>query len=1090
MLYLNNSFNGLRILLLLCLVTTSLYAKPPHLTYVKNQGQWLPEYLYKADVPGGNFFLTPEGFSYILYNTETIFRRHHGLEKNAEGVVRGNWQENGPENQIGTHRYSVNFVGGNLSRVQATKQVNTNYNYYLGNDPKHWASNVKGYEELNISEVYPLVDLKLYSRGSGMKYDLVVKKGGNVSDITLQYEGVEDIEMNGENLLITTSVSTIEEYRPYAYQVIGGKEVEVPCSYNLHNEQLSFDFPNGYNEDYELIIDPLLIFSTYSGSAADNWGNCATYGEHGKLYSGGITNHERNGTYLGEFPATDGAYQTEYGGVWDLAIIKYDSSGSEMEYATYLGGSASEVPVSMIMNSKEELLIYGITNSTDFPVTADAYQSNFNGGTAIATILGLIMDNGADAFVVKLSKDGSQLLSSTYLGGNGNDGINETNGALTKNYGDQQRGEIFIDEADNVYIGGSTSSTDLFQSVTSFDPAYHGGATDAFVAKFDENLSQLQWGGYLGGSKTDTGFAIKVDSKNDVFVAGGTNSTNFNLLNNPAPYHGNIDGWVVRISADSLKVNSGAYLGTSYYDQIYFLDLDSNDDVYVLGQTTGNYPITSGVYSNSGGGQFIHRLSNDLQSTVFSTVFGSTGRFEPNISPTAFLVNDCNNLYVAGWGNTQGNFALPNYVSLSTVGLPTTSDALKSETTGDDFYLMVLDADATNLLYATFFGGGEALVHVDGGTSRFDKSGIVYHSVCASCTGGSTFPTTDGAWSNVNGAYFGCNNAAFKFDLASLRAIIQTNNTTLTKPGYNIVCMPDSIVFQNLSIGGEYYEWNFGDGIGVTRTDTAYMIYQYSAPGNYTVTLKAVDPNTCIAEDITTTNVRIIDPMQYAADDPTICVNEDIQLIAFGGTKYEWISADSSFTSNENKPIVMPQDTTTYYVKISDANCQTLDTLTVNVVPEVPFDYSVSTIYDCINRPSVKLENRDTENKYLWDLGDGNTSEELDLTYNYEEDGVYNIRLTGTLANCAYNRDVPVHISTVKVPNVFTPGDGNPNAFFEVISDGKEEVKIFDRWGKLIYENSDYQDDWAGENVSAGVYYYQVKVVDRTTCKGWVQVLK
>ncbi|WP_185152799.1 PKD domain-containing protein [Fulvivirga aurantia] len=1064
-------------------------ADTPGIIFIENKGQWLTGALFGSDIPGGNFYITEYGFSYLMYDTEDIWNNHHNMHKTSDALSHDHAHEAGQESKLQMHMFHADFVNGNFDNVRPHRVRNTKYNYYFGNDQSDWVSAAKGYEQVKIDNLYPDIDLHLSSESWSLKYDLIVKPGACTEDIEINYRGVKNISLSNGNLVIQTSFNEIIENRPYAYQLINGKEVEVVCEYQLTGSKLSFDLPFGYDERYDLIIDPLLIFSTYSGSPADNWGNTATFGENGKLYSGGITNHFRNTEFLGEFPATEGAYQTDWAGVWDLAIIKYDSTGSDVEYATYLGGSGSEVPLSMIMNSKKELLILGVTNSTDFPTTTGAYESSFQGGSFISTILGVSFDNGSDSFVLKLSQDGSALEASTYFGGNGNDGLNDSDGALTKNYGDEQRGEIFIDNLDNIYIIGSTSSTDLFPSeINSFDSVYGGGLSDGFLVKFDDGLETVEWGGYLGGAGTDTGFAVKVDSKNDVFIAGGTNSSDFPVSDSSSIYNGNIDGWVARLNQDSVKINKSQFLGTTSYDQVYFLDIDSNDDVYLLGQTRGSYPVTGSVYNNPGGGQFLHKLTNDLDSTIFSLPFGSTGRREPNISPTAFLVNDCNNLYVAGWGNTQGNFRDDNYVRLSTNGLPTTTDALRSTTDGDDFYLFVLDADATSLLYATFFGGSDALVHVDGGTSRFDKSGIVYHSVCASCTGSSSFEVTDNAWSTQNGANGGCNNAAFKFDLASLRAVLQTNNTALTQPGYKTVCLPDSIVFQNLSIGGEMYKWQFGDGQEITTAEKIDITYQYGSAGRYEVVLTAFDPNTCTAQDVTSTVVDVFDPIHRAGDDAVICVGEEFRLTASGGLNYFWISDDSTFTSDLVRPIVQPSDTTSYFVEISDANCTTLDTLTVDVIPEVNFDYDIEKVHDCKSRPDLKLINRDTTASYTWHLGDGTTSDLLEFTHSYKKDGSYSVQLIGKNGKCVYQRDSTVSMVTVKVPNVFTPGDGHPNGTFEIISSTQEDLRIYNRWGRLVYESDDYQDDWTAEEVPGGVYYYEVDIENETICTGWVQV--
>ena len=157
-----------------------------------------------------------------------------------------------------------------------------------------------------------------------------------------------------------------------------------------------------------------------------------------------------------------------------------------------------------------------------------------------------------------------------------------------------------------------------------------------------------------------------------------------------------------------------------------------------MGQTRGPFPVSEDVYSNPNSGQFVQKLNADLTSSLFSTVIGA-GRDEPDIYITAFLVNDCDNLYISGWGSPElsterGSFYGKDYVGTNTVGMPITPDAVQMNTSGSDFYLAVFTDDMSELLYSTFYGSGSSFVHVDGGTSRFDKRGIVYHAVCASCS--------------------------------------------------------------------------------------------------------------------------------------------------------------------------------------------------------------------------------------------------------------------------------------------------------------------------------------------------------------------
>jgi len=207
----------------------------------------------------------------------------------------------------------------------------------------------------------------------------------------------------------------------------------------------------------------------------------------------------------------------------------------------------------------------------------------------------------------------------------------------------------------------------------------------------------------------------------NLFVAGGTASFDFPTTSGvyQTTFGGDVDGWIAQVSGDGSSILRSTFTGTPTFNQVYFLDLDMQENVYVYGQTTGSFPVTSGVYSNPNSGQFVQKFDNTLATLSFSTVFGS-GIGIPNISPTAFIVNDCVNIFLSGWGG-QINSQL-GFWNSSTNHMPVTPDAYQKNTSGSDFYFMVLSSDASQLLYATYLGGADSRTHVDGGTCRFDKS--------------------------------------------------------------------------------------------------------------------------------------------------------------------------------------------------------------------------------------------------------------------------------------------------------------------------------------------------------------------------------
>ena len=369
-----------------------------------------------------------------------------------------------------------------------------------------------------------------------------------------------------------------------------------------------------------------------------------------------------------------------------------------MIYSTYLGGSSDELPHSMVVNSANELFIFGTTSSPDFPTTAGAYQDMFKGGTYYGVGgLGVTFNNGSDIFVSRLSASGGDLLSSTYIGGTENDGLN-IHVPINKNYADEVRGEIDIDNNNNIYIATCTKSSDF--PITNTFQQTNQGNQEGCIIKMDNQLSTIIWSSYLGGSNHDGIFSLALDNEDNIIVTGGTISNDFPVTSGAYQtiYLDSIlpDAFITHISSDGSTIINSTFFGEqNYHDQAYFIELNSQEEVYIYGQTKspGVNLVANANYFVPDGGQFISVFSKDLKNLIRSTVFG-TGRGTPDISPTAFLVDVCGNIYIAGWGsNVQGpSPSDPDpWTPLSTANMPITNDAYQSLTTGHDIYLMVID---------------------------------------------------------------------------------------------------------------------------------------------------------------------------------------------------------------------------------------------------------------------------------------------------------------------------------------------------------------------------------------------------------------
>jgi gliding motility-associated-like protein len=328
------------------------------------------------------------------------------------------------------------------------------------------------------------------------------------------------------------------------------------------------------------------------------------------------------------------------------------------------------------------------------------------------------------------------------------------------------------------------------------------------------------------------------------------------------------------------------------------------------------------VYSVANGGQFIHELNPTLSTTVFSTVFG-TGKGTPDIAPSAFLVDNCQNIYVAGWGGTLYSYNVP---TSTTNGLPVTANAFQPTTDGSDFYFMVLQKGATALWYATYFGGPISLEHVDGGTSRFDKNGIIYQAICEGCGGNSDMPTTPGAWSSTNNSP-NCNNAIVKFKMDLLHTVA----SFIIAPNVTAGCAPFWVTFKNITTYGKTYKWYFGDGDSSFATTPSH---QYTKPGSYKVMLIATDSSTCNMVDTAYATVRVVPPLTMSPiPNAAICFGDSVNLNAVspGATSFAWTPAAGLNNATINNPNASPAITTKYIVTAQDSFCSASDTVTVLV---------------------------------------------------------------------------------------------------------------------------------------------------------------
>ncbi len=920
------------------------------LVFKENKGQWNSHVLYRVEMHYANVYMERTGMTFQLMDTLDLrhYRSEHPLQitykLNEDHIVHG-------------HTVRSTFIGAdtNAKRLGINK-LKEYYNYFIGRDKSKWANHVSAYHQVAYSDVYPGIDLHAYSQGVNLKYDWIVRAGYATSarlPIQVRYDGADDVALRENKLVIKTSVGSMVESEPYAYQQIDGKTEQVSCRYIMGIDgTVSFDFPDGWDHSHELIIDPTLIFSTYSGSLADNFGYTATYDSKSNAYASGSV------FSLG-YPTTPGAFQAywagghgyyqdtaqEDGSGVDVSITKYSADGSSRIYSTYLGGNADELPHSIIVNSNDELIVFGTTASNNFPITPNAYDTTFKGGPdpSFFNGLGVWYATGSDIFITHFTQDGSGLVGSTYMGGSDNDGLNypEYHG-LHYQYADEVRGTIDIDANDNIYIASCTRSTDFPTTPGAYQTVLNG-TMDGVVFKMDNSLSTLVWSTYIGGDNMTDCYSLALDQTGNIFVCGGTLSDSFPTT--PGAYQrsthpGMAEGFIALLNQTGTNIINCTLFGTPSYDQLFLVQLDRQQSVYVLGETedTSSFFSYNAAYNVPKSGQYISKFSYNLDTLIWSSRFG-TGGGKPDISPTAFLVDVCNSIYMAGWGSDFHDLYGLGPV-MSTRGLYVTPNAYQTTTDGNDFYVMVMDESASAITYATYFGSPSDEEHVDGGTSRFDKKGVIYQSVCAGCASPESgnvpdqnFPTYPANVVSHTNNSFNCNNAIFKLDLDLPLVVADFYTPPTICDTFNYQFINNSKIFDTATA---VVYWDFGDG---TTSNSLNPTHAYTAPGTYTITLILTDATSCNGSD------TIRKQMTILRNDSTIllpplsdCFGSMVQIgvpaINDTAVTYQWYPSAGLSNPNITNPFVSPTQSTNYELVTTKGNCHSIYKQQVNVVAD------------------------------------------------------------------------------------------------------------------------------------------------------------
>jgi hypothetical protein len=618
------------------------YGKLP-LHFEANQGQTDAEVKFLARGSGYGLFLTASESVLVLGKSEAARTGHAALGQ------AGTTKRSRPSAVL-----RLRLLGANpRPSVEGREELAGKSCYFIGSDPKKWRTNVPQYARVEYKDVYPGVSLAYYGNQSQLEYDFVVAPGGDPRQIRFGIEGAERIDVDAEgNLVLSLPDGKVVERAPVVYQEFDGTRQVVEGRFALKGRsEAGFDVGH-YEADRPLVLDPLLVYSTYLGGSGADWGQSIAVDAGGNTYVAGYT-------YSVDFP-TANPLQAANAGVNDVFVAKLNAAGSALVYSTYLGGSGGDSGTGVTVDESGNAFVTGVTNSSDFP-TVNPLQP--------------MKRAGVDAFVAKLNAAGSALLYSTYLGGNGDD----------------QGNGIAVDAAGNAYVAGWTQSTNF--PTTNPLQAANGGSQDAFVARLNPAGSALIYSTYLGGRWLDAAEGVAVDASGSAYVVGLTDCvSNFPTLNPlQSACGGPMDAFVTKLNPAGSSLVYSTYLGGGDSDQGTSIAVDASGSAYVAGRTSStNFPTANPFQAAYGGGledAFVAKLDPAGSSLVFSTYLGGSDRDQA----FGIAVDASGSAYLTGWAG-------PNFPTANPV------QAVYGGGTFDAF-VTKLDPSGSTLAYSTYLGG-------------------------------------------------------------------------------------------------------------------------------------------------------------------------------------------------------------------------------------------------------------------------------------------------------------------------------------------------------------------------------------------------
>jgi hypothetical protein len=603
-----------------------------------------------------------------------------------------------PDAQTGAVvRMEIAGADGHAS-VSGAEQLPSVSHYYVGRDPAQWHTQIPNYAKVRYAGVYPGVDLVYYGNQQQLEYDFIVAPGADPNAIAIDFKGVDSLTVNeAGDLVLSAGGGSFVQRKPVIYQDVDGERRIVAGGYATDGTRATFKIA-GYDPSRPLVIDPVLAYATFFGGKDFDYGNGIAIDAQGNAYVIGFFYRSDYPVACGDDFACGAARSSR--GEGDVVIGKLNRDGSQIVYATVLGGGSQDMGRSIAVDSRGNAYVTGFTRSVDFPATRGAVQTRLGDGAS------------QNAFVARFNAFG-QLEYSTYLGGSASD---------------EGRGTA-VDSADNAYVTGYTSSGNFPTTSTAVQRKL-AGLQNAFVTKLNYNGTALAYSTFLGGNDYDFGYGIAVNPAGNAYVTG----TTYGVFASTFPVTGNAyqtassgsgDVFVTKLSTDGSSLVYSTFLGGSGYDGARGIAVDHSGNAYVTGFTqSAAFPTTAGATQTALNGTedaFVTKLNSDGSGLVYSTYLGGSG----NDAGAGIAVSSNGYAYITGY--TQS------------ADFPVTTGAIQTASSTEPF-VAVLNTMGTKLTYSTCLGGsngdGAYAIAVDSGNNAY----------ITGYTNSADFPATSGAW--------------------------------------------------------------------------------------------------------------------------------------------------------------------------------------------------------------------------------------------------------------------------------------------------------------------------------------------------------